>query len=118
MTRRPSIFVSVFALPLLAVCVSAQVSGGPPPEIRARIDAFLTGFNSGSADAFDAMAKKPFTPASYGRRPAAERASVYKQVFADFGTIAMERATRSGPGAPLKLHVKGATGATGVISLE
>jgi D-alanyl-D-alanine carboxypeptidase len=118
MTQRQSFLLSVFAWPLLAVCVSAQLSGGPPPEIRARIDAFVTGFNSGSADVFDTMAKEHFTPASYQRRTAAERASVYKQVFADFGKIAMERATRSGPGAPLSLHVKGATGATGVFSLE
>ena len=61
---------------VLAFSVAAQERrpGGPPPEIRARIDAFVKAFNSGNAEEFEAMAKANMTPELHAKMPAAQRA--------------------------------------------
>jgi CubicO group peptidase (beta-lactamase class C family) len=84
----------------------------------APIDAFVKAFNSGSAEQFEAMAKEHYTPAFFARRPASARAAAYQEMFAEFGRITADRVTRNGPGGPLNLHVKGATGVTAVVGLE
>jgi CubicO group peptidase (beta-lactamase class C family) len=112
-------------LTVLSLCVAAaapgsqdRATGGPPPEIRARIDAFVAAFNSGSAETFEAMAREHYAPALLARRTQADRAAFHRQMFAEFGRIAVGRITRRGPEAPLQLHATGATGATAVIALQ
>ena len=123
MIQRQSVHVSLFILAVLALCGAAlaaqeRISGGPPPHVRARIDAFVQAFNSGSAEQFEAMAKESFTPELLARRSAAERAKAYQQMFKEFGKITPGSVTRQGPSAPLNLHIKGTTGAAGVIGLD
>jgi CubicO group peptidase (beta-lactamase class C family) len=91
--------------------------GGPPPEIRALVDAFVNAMN-GSADAWEAMAKERFSAAYLKARPAADRKKLYDSIKKDLGEVTFERAVREGPEAPLQLHVRGSTGATGTITLE
>lgn len=112
-------------LPVVFVVVTAALTaqermatGGPPPEIRARISAFMTAFNSGSTEQWLAMAREHFTPEMWARRTPAEHARLYEQMRSEFGTISSDRVTRRGPGAPLMLAVKGSTGVSGAISLD
>ena len=111
----PTAFLYVVLVPSVA---SAQegVRMGPPPEIRALVDAVIKALNSGP-DAWDALAQERFAPALLKQRPPAERRKQYEKLRADLGTITFDRATRQGPDAPLELHVKGSTGASGVVSL-
>jgi CubicO group peptidase (beta-lactamase class C family) len=94
------------------------VTGGPPPEIRALIDAFTKAFNSGSASEWEAMAKERFSADLLAKRSAEERKQTFERLRADFGNVTLDQVRRRGPDAPLDLHVKGATGAVGVFSLE
>jgi len=114
------VFILCAALALGSFHPRAQevVRTGPPPEIRALVDGFMTATNSGNADTFEAMTKERFSPEFLKRRPAEERKKLFEKLRADFGTITLERGMREGPDAPLDLHVKGSTGVSGVISLE
>lgn len=94
------------------------VSGGPRPEVRARIAAFINAFNTGNGDQWMAMLKEHFAPELIKRHPAEEHVKLYKDMYAEFGAISSERITREGPGAPLRMSVKGAKGVTGVITLD
>lgn len=94
------------------------VAGGPPPEIRALIDAFVEALNSGQADQWEAMANKLSTPEYLSAHSPGERARLYQQLRKDFGAVTTDRITRRGPEAPLELNVKGATGTSGVIRLS
>lgn len=109
--------VFVFVSAVLAA-QERMATGGPAPEVRARISAFITAFNSGSAEQWLAMAKEHFTPEMWARRTPDEHAKMYEQMRREFGTIASDRITRRGPGAPLMLAVNGSTGASGVITLD
>ena len=91
-------------------------TGGPPPEIRALFDAFTEAMNSGSADAWEAFVQARFAPALLQKYSKEQRAEMYKQLAADFGTIAIGRVNREGPDAPLQLNVKGSKG-SGVFML-
>ena len=104
---------------MTAIASAAQeVRTGPPPEIRALVDATMAALNSGSTEAWDKFAQERFTPAHLKQRPAAERRSFYEKLRVQFGTFTFERAMRQGPDAPLDLHLRGSTGAAGVLSIE
>lgn len=108
MNRRVmSVLVVCGAMLLMAVPAAAQeVVTGPPPVLRQNLDAFLKGFNATAAE-YEAMAKATFSPAFYKSQTAEQRAAAYKQLRADFGTIAFQRVERDGPDAPLVIEVKG-----------
>lgn len=122
MPRRPFVLIGFTVLSVTlataAPRLQERVAGGPPPEIRVRIDGFVEAFNSGSAESFEAMAREHYAPAFLSGRTPAERAAFHKQTFTEFGRISVSRVTRRGPDAPLQLHVTGATGAKGVIALQ
>ena len=110
-------FVLVLAL---ATSAAAQqhVGDGPPPEIRAHIDAFVKAFNSGNPDAWEAMAQAHFSPAALQRRTAAQRKDGYQSLRRDFGNITITRVERNAPDAPLEISVKGDAGASGTFTME
>ena len=93
------------------------VRQGPPPEVRALVDAVVKALND-TADAWEALAKERFTPALLKQQTAADRKAQHQKVRTDLGAVKFERATRMGPDAPLQLHLTGATGATGMVTLE
>lgn len=98
------------------MALSAQE--GPPPEIRQHVQALVAAYNSGSAEQWEAMAQEHFAPAGLAGRSAADRRDLLERLRGDFGnSITLDRVTREGPDAPLKLHVKGATGLEGVFEL-
>src|SRR5262245_42847869 len=103
-------FALLFVLVLPALTRSQeQVVTGPPPQIRALIDAFVTAVNAGAAQ-FEAMAKAHFAPGYLSKRTAAERARLCDEIRKQFGTLTRERVTRDGPDAPLELNVRGSNG--------
>jgi CubicO group peptidase (beta-lactamase class C family) len=104
-------------VPALTRTQERTVVGGPPPEIRTLVDGFLKAVNSASADEFEAMAKAHFSPKYLASQTATQRSQLQSDIRKQLGTVTMERARRQGPDEPLELHVKGSTGATGVIVL-
>ena len=94
------------------------VYDGPPPEIKAHIDAFIQAFNSGSADEFEKMAQSNYSPEGIRRRTPEERKSMYERMQADFGKLTLKRVERRGPDAPLQLYVTGSTGTAATITME
>jgi D-alanyl-D-alanine carboxypeptidase len=90
---------------------------GPPPEIRALIEAVVAALN-GTAAQFEAMANERFTPEYFKKQTADARATLHAGLKKRFGTMTRERVIREGPDAPLELNVRGSTGATGVIRLS
>ena len=103
---------------VFALLASGQqgVTGGPPPEIRSHIDALVRALNSGSSDEWEKMAQEHFSPGELKRHSAEARKQVFDNVRRDFGTISLGRV--EGPDEPLQLHIKGSTGASGVIELK
>jgi CubicO group peptidase (beta-lactamase class C family) len=96
---------------------SAQVRQGPPPEVRALFDAMVAAANAGSADAWEAFAQERFTPALLQQQSRADRAKLYQQIVDRFGTVALGGVMRQGPGAPLRMNIKGSKG-SGLIILD
>src|SRR5215471_3155912 len=82
-------------------CALAAFAGLPlhaqPPEIRARIDAYVKALSGGSPEQFEAMAKENFTPELLDRT-AAQRRTMVTRVHDDFGeiSVATERMTSAG----------------------
>jgi len=110
--------VVVLCLVAIAAPAAQEVRrGSPPPEVRAVFDALLGALNGGSADAWEAFAQARFSPAFLQRQSRDERAQLYHQLVARFGTVAIEGVRREGPDAPLQMNVKGSK-ATGVILLS
>ena len=111
--------VTVIAVLAFAAQATAQemVVSGPPPVLRARLDAFVKAFNSGDADQWEKMAAATFTPAYLKSQTAAERQKAFLKMRADFGVISLERVERNGPEAPLSIAVKGAV-ASGRMTIE
>jgi len=74
------------------VCFLAALAGLPlhaqPPEIRARIDAYVKALASGSPEQFEAMARENFTPELLDRT-AAQRQTMIARVYDDFGEISI-----------------------------
>ena len=119
MNCRISSVIGLVMLTVLVAAVGAQevVRTGPPPEIRALVDAVMKAANGG-AEAWEAMSNERFSAEFLKRQSPAERKAAYDKFRAGLGTMTFERATREGPDAPLDLHVKGSTGGTGVITLD
>jgi hypothetical protein len=90
---------------------------GPPPELRKNLDAFQKAFNSGDAEAFEAMAKTTYTPQFFKKQTADERKAAFKKLHATFGMIKFERVERNGPDEPLLISVKG-TVASGTFVID
>ena len=112
-----------FLLPLTLIVgfySSAQqrVEGGPPPEVRARISAFVEALNGGSAEGWEKMAQENFTPAQLKRRTPAERKEIFETVHRGFGSVTVGKVLRDGSGAPLQIFIKGSTGAQGVVVMD
>src|SRR5215471_9339873 len=82
-------------------CLLAALAGLPlhaqPPEIRARIDAYVKALSSGSPDEFETMARENFTPELLDRT-ATQRRPMVTRVHDDFGaiSIANEQMTTAG----------------------
>ncbi|MBV8865263.1 MAG: hypothetical protein JO210_07670 [Acidobacteriaceae bacterium] len=89
--------------------------GGPPPEIRDHIDSFVKALNRAETGAWEKMAQEHFTASQLKRQTAEERKQAHENIRRDFGTITLGRV--EGPDQPLRLHIKGSTGASGVIEL-
>jgi D-alanyl-D-alanine carboxypeptidase len=99
---------------MLAQC--QQVSGGPPPEIKNHIDALVKAANSGSSEAWEQMAQEHFSPNELKHYSAAQRKQIFDNLRRDFGTLSLDFV--EGPEEPLRLHIEGSTGASGVIELS
>jgi D-alanyl-D-alanine carboxypeptidase len=109
--------VLAFSLTFAQLAPGRQVvSGGPPPEIRNHIDALVKAANSGSSEAWEKMAQEHFSPDELKRHSVAQRKQVFDNLRRDFGTISLGFV--EGPDEPLRLHIKGSTGASGVIELS
>ncbi len=65
---------------------------------------------------WEKMAQEHFSPAALKRHSAEERKQVFDNLVRDFGTISL--GSVEGPDEPLRLHIKGSTGASGVIELS
>ncbi len=92
------------------------VNAGPPPEIRSHIEALIKAWNSGSSDDWEKMAQQHFSPGELKRQPAEARKQIFDKARRDFGSISLGRV--EGPDQPLLLHIKGSTGASGIIELQ
>jgi D-alanyl-D-alanine carboxypeptidase len=116
---RKAVRVSLlFAMFLPAVSsMQEQVISGPPPEIRNLIESFIKAVNAEGPDAFESMAKAHFAPGYLAKQTREERARLAAQIRKQFGTVTRDRVVRDGPDEPLQMHVRGSTGATGVITL-
>src|SRR6516165_9941909 len=73
---------------ILCAALAFALVAAQPPDIRARIDAYVKALASGSPDRFDAMAEENFTPELLART-AAQRRSMVARVHDDFGEIAI-----------------------------
>ena len=89
MTRRTLRFAVLFLA--VAVGAAAQQRQGPPPEMRALLDAVVAAVNGGSADAWNAFVEARFAPALAQKITRQQRDQMYQQIAADFGTIALNR---------------------------
>jgi CubicO group peptidase (beta-lactamase class C family) len=122
MSRRLTVRIALSCwclVALIAVPLGGQepVRQGPPPEIRALVDAFLKALE-GDATAWEAMAQERFSADHLTKTTPADRKALFEKIRTDFGKLTFQGARRSGPEAPLDLQVTGANGATGTISLE
>jgi len=81
----------------LAVIVAlALLPGSQPPELRARIDAYVRAVSSGSTAQFEAMAREHFTPELLARN-ADQRAQMVARVHADFGEMSIAGVEMTSP---------------------
>lgn len=122
MRTRRWIVKAAFAMLMIAIAAPAfaqeVVTTGPPPELRAHLDAFMKAFNSTDAAAWEKMASAVFTPAFLKSQTPAERKTAVAAMRKQFGTIAIERVERQGgPDAPLEMYVKGSV-ASGVFTID
>src|SRR3984893_12004638 len=92
------------------------VTGGPPLEIRSHIDALVKAANSGSSEEWEKRVQEHFSPSELKRHSVEERKQVFDNLRRDFGTISVGFV--EGPDEPLRLHIKGSTGASGIIELS
>ena len=83
---------------------------------RGHIDALVKALNSGSSDEWEKMAQEHFSPGELKRHSAEARKQVADNMRRDFGIISLGRV--EGPDEPLQLHIKGSSGASGVIELK
>jgi CubicO group peptidase (beta-lactamase class C family) len=120
---RHTLLAAIAAPALLLISTPARaqevVRQGPPPEVRALVDAVVKAVNDG-ADAWEALAQQRFTPALLKKQTAAQRKEQFQKARTELGAgaVTFERATRTGPDAPLDLQLKGASGATAIVTIE
>jgi CubicO group peptidase (beta-lactamase class C family) len=114
---RSSLNIIAVVCAIATGAAAGQERTGPRPEVRAHIEAFTGALNSGSADQWEQMAKERFSERFLASRDAAARRRLFAGLRKEFGTITVGRVTRDGPDAPLRLDVKGSTGAAGTIEL-
>jgi D-alanyl-D-alanine carboxypeptidase len=107
--------VLAFGLTFALLALGQQVVLGPPPEIRSHIDALVKAANSGSSEAWEMMAQEHFSPDELSRYSVEQRKQVFNNLSRDFGSISLGFV--EGPD-PVGLHIKGSTGASGVIELR
>jgi D-alanyl-D-alanine carboxypeptidase len=100
-----AVFVIAAGISFSTHHITAQ---GAPPEMRALLDAFVQAFNSGSTDAWESFVQARFAPALVQRFPRPDRDQMYQRLRDEFGTIALGGVQREGPGAPLRMRIKGA----------
>jgi D-alanyl-D-alanine carboxypeptidase len=112
--RHAFFFASSVVFALLAP--GQQVVTGPPPEIRSHIDALVKALNSGSSAEWEKMAQEHFSPSELKRYSVEERKLAFDDLRRNFGTIFVGRV--EGPDEPLRLHIKGSNGTSGVIELK
>ncbi len=112
--RCASLLASIVILGSLAYGQQVII-GGPPPEIRNHIDSLVRALNSTVPDAWEKMAEEHFTASQLKRETVGERKHACENIRRDFGTITLGRV--EGPDQPLRLHIKGSTGSSGVIEL-
>jgi D-alanyl-D-alanine carboxypeptidase len=86
MTCARSIVVLTLALTAGAVPLAQQM-GGPDPEVRAHVDAFVAVLKGGTADQYEAMAQQHFAPALLARGTPADRRALFERIRGDFGAI-------------------------------
>jgi D-alanyl-D-alanine carboxypeptidase len=67
-----------------------------PPDVRARVDAYVKALASGSPEQFDAMARENFTPELLDRT-APQRRAMVTRVHDDFGDITIANQRMTGP---------------------
>jgi D-alanyl-D-alanine carboxypeptidase len=111
----------IFCVALLLAPLTARqerVTTGPPPEIRALVDAVTAAVLGGSPDAWESMARERFAPDLLAKQTAAERRQLYDKVSAAFAGAKRGPVRRHGPDAPLELQMVGPSGPAGAIVLE
>jgi len=79
--------VLTLALAAVAVTTNARQRGGPDPEIRAHVDAFVAALKSGAADHYEAMAQQHFAPGLLARATPEARRAMFERIRKDFGAI-------------------------------
>jgi hypothetical protein len=104
----------VLAAPVVA---GAQERTGPPPEIRALVEAVVGGI-TGTPDAWEAMAKQHFAPDLLAKTPPPARRKLYDQLHADFGRAKRGPVIRRGPDEPLEIEMLGPAGSLGTVVVE
>ena len=106
---------------LVAPLASGQevVTTGPPPEIRALVDAFTGAVLGNSPDEWETMTRERCAPEFLTKNPAAQRRKLYDTLHGAFGGGKRGRVMRRGPDAPLELQMIGSSGQpAGTIVLE
>jgi CubicO group peptidase (beta-lactamase class C family) len=84
--------IRVIAVLTLAVVAGsaaphARQGGGPEPEIRAHVDAFVAVLTKGTADQYETMAREHFAPPLLARATPADRRAMFERIRSDFGAI-------------------------------
>jgi len=81
--------IRVIAVLTLAVVAGsaaphARQGGGPEPEIRAHVDAFVAVLTKGTADQYETMAREHFAPPLLARATPADRRAMFERIRSDF----------------------------------
>jgi D-alanyl-D-alanine carboxypeptidase len=105
---RATIAAACLAAATWTVGAQERERAGPPPEIRALLDALVEALNGEDAGAWEAFAQTYFVAALLEQQTRDERAARHRQLAGDLGRATLEGVRRKGPGAPLELHVRGA----------
>ena len=82
-----TLVVAAFAA---ALAQEVVVEGGPPPVLRARMDALQKAFNTGDPARWEEMAKAHFTERFLKSQTAAQRRQSYTATRAAFGTYRLQ----------------------------
>ena len=110
---------AVLAGSIAMIAAAGWAQQGPPPEIRGHVQAFVSAFNSGSAEQWEKMAQEHFAPDALSGHTTQDRKNLFDRMHQDFGaSITVDRVLREGPDAPLQLQAKGASGLQAVIQLD